>query len=409
MKAAASLAAALRRYGRTHRVAAFSAVLLLAIIGLAIAAPWVAPYDYAEQDIANRLEPPDAEHWFGTDNYGRDILSRIIWGARISLMVGVGSTLLGLLVGGTLGILGGYRGGWVDLTVTRIIEVLLAFPSFVLCLLVVGLLGPGVPNLISAIAVSLVPKFARAARTGAMGVANKEFVEAAKTLGAGNVRIMACHIAPNVIGDLAVLALRTVHDFPQLYKHYAQRDFTFNGKTQPNRNLELKTVAGVDGLKTGHTEEGGFGQTTSAIRDGRRLILVLNGMSTIAERAQETARLIEWGFRESSNKTILKGGDTVAEAPVWLGEKEKVPLVIPQSVMVTSMVGQTAQPRIVARFDGPVAAPIAKGAKLGTAVVTMPDNRTIEYPLLAGEAVERAGVVSRVSTLIRHYLLGWAS
>lgn len=206
MKAAASLAAALRRYGRTHRVAAFSAVLLLAIIGLAIAAPWVAPYDYAEQDIANRLEPPDAEHWFGTDNYGRDILSRIIWGARISLMVGVGSTLLGLLVGGTLGILGGYRGGWVDLTVTRIIEVLLAFPSFVLCLLVVGLLGPGVPNLISAIAVSLVPKFARAARTGAMGVANKEFVEAAKTLGAGNVRIMACHIAPNVIGDLAVLA-----------------------------------------------------------------------------------------------------------------------------------------------------------------------------------------------------------
>ncbi|MBS0546962.1 MAG: D-alanyl-D-alanine carboxypeptidase [Proteobacteria bacterium] len=209
--------------------------------------------------------------------------------------------------------------------------------------------------------------------------------------------------------DLAVLALRTVHDFPQLYKHYAQRDFTFNGKTQPNRNLELKTVAGVDGLKTGHTEEGGFGQTTSAIRDGRRLILVLNGMSSIAERAQETARLIEWGFRESSNKTILKAGDTVAEAPVWLGEKEKVPLVIPQSVMVTSMVGQTAQPRIVARFDGPVAAPIAKGAKLGTAVVTMPDNRTIEYPLLAGEAVERAGVVSRVSTLIRHYLLGWAS
>lgn len=209
--------------------------------------------------------------------------------------------------------------------------------------------------------------------------------------------------------DLAMLALHTIHDFPQLYKHYAQRDFTFNGKTQPNRNLELKSVPGVDGLKTGHTEEGGFGQTTSAIRDGRRLVLVLNGMSSIAERAQETARLIEWGFRESSNKTILKAGEQVAEAPVWLGEKEKVPLVIPQAVTVTSMTGQAAQPRIVARFDGPVAAPIAKGAKLGTAAVTMPDNRVVEYPLLAGEAVERAGVVSRVSTLIRHYLLGWAS
>ena len=206
MTAVVTVAAAIRAYGRTHRIAAIAAVLLIVITGLAIAAPWVSPYDYAEQDIANRLAPPDAEHWFGTDNYGRDILSRISWGARISLMVGVGSTLLGLIVGGTLGIIGGYRGGLIDLAVTRVIEVLLAFPSFVLCLLVVGLLGPGVPNLISAIAVSLVPKFARAARTGAMGVANKEFVEAARTLGAGHMRIMAFHIAPNVIGDLAVLS-----------------------------------------------------------------------------------------------------------------------------------------------------------------------------------------------------------
>ena len=99
--------------------------------------------------------------------------------------------------------------------------------------------------------------------------------------------------------DLAVIAMRTVHDFPQLYKYYAQREFAFNGKNQQNRNLELKNVPGVDGLKTGHTEEGGFGQTTSAVRDGRRLILVLNGMNSMAERAQETARLIRLGgFRE---------------------------------------------------------------------------------------------------------------
>jgi D-alanyl-D-alanine carboxypeptidase (penicillin-binding protein 5/6) len=91
--------------------------------------------------------------------------------------------------------------------------------------------------------------------------------------------------------DLAVLAMRTIRDFPELYKNYAMREYSFNGKTQANRNLELKNVAGVDGLKTGHTEEGGYGQTTSAIRDGRRLILVLNGMSSMAERAQETARL----------------------------------------------------------------------------------------------------------------------
>ena len=209
--------------------------------------------------------------------------------------------------------------------------------------------------------------------------------------------------------DLAVLAMRTIRDFPQFYRYYAQRDYTYNGKTQANRNLELKNVAGVDGLKTGHTEEGGFGQTTSAIRDGRRIILVLNGMSSMAERAQETARLIEWGFRESNNTTVLQAGDKVAEAPVWLGAQEKVPLIIPHPVIVTTVVGQNAQPRIVARFDGPIAAPIAKGTPIGTAVVTMPDGRIIEYPLQAGADVARAGVLSRMSTLISHYFLGWIS
>jgi len=209
--------------------------------------------------------------------------------------------------------------------------------------------------------------------------------------------------------DLAVLAMRTIRDFPQYYHYYAEREFAFNGKTQANRNLDLKNVPGVDGLKTGHTEEGGFGQTTSAIRDGRRLILVLNGMSSMAERGQETARLIEWGFRESANTTVLQAGDTVAEAPVWLGAQEKVPLVIPHPVIVTTTVGQAAQPRIVARFDGPIAAPIVKGTPIGKAVVTMPDGRVIEYPLQAGASVERAGMFSRMSTLISHYLLGWAS
>ena len=209
--------------------------------------------------------------------------------------------------------------------------------------------------------------------------------------------------------DLAVLAMRTIRDFPQFYHYYSQRDFAFNGKTQSNRNLDLKNVPGVDGLKTGHTEEGGFGQTTSAIRDGRRLILVVNGLGSMADRAQETARLIEWGFRESSNVTLLKAGDAVAEAPVWLGAQDKVSLVIPHAVMVTNTVGQTNQPRIVARFDGPIPAPIVKGAQIGTAVVTMPDGRVIEYPLQAGADVARASMISRMSTLVRHYLLGWAS
>ena len=209
--------------------------------------------------------------------------------------------------------------------------------------------------------------------------------------------------------DLALIALRTVNDYPQYYKYYAQREFVFNGKTQANRNLELKSVAGVDGLKTGHTDEGGFAQTTSAIRDGRRLILVLNGMKSMADRAQETARLIEWGFRESSNTTIFRAGDVVSEAPVWLGMQDKVPLTIPVPVMMTTTVGQTAQPRVVAKFEGPLPAPIAKGTRVGTAAVTTPDGRTREYPLEAGADVPKLGVVSRIAVIAKHYLFGWLS
>lgn len=209
--------------------------------------------------------------------------------------------------------------------------------------------------------------------------------------------------------DLAVLASRTIHDFPQFYKYYAQREFSYNGKTQPNRNLELKTVPGVDGLKTGHTEEGGFGQTTSAIREGRRLVLVLNGLNSISDRAQETARLIEWGFRESSNTTLVRAGDTLAEAPVWLGIQDKVPLVSPVAIQMTTVTGQAGQPRVVAKFDGPVPAPIIKGTRLGTAAITFPDGRTVDYPLEAGTDVPRLGVMGRIAAAARHYLFGWIS
>lgn len=209
--------------------------------------------------------------------------------------------------------------------------------------------------------------------------------------------------------DLALLAWHTINDFPELYKHYAQQTFTFNGKTQPNRNLELKRLPGVDGLKTGHTEEGGFGQTTSAIRNGRRLILVLNGLGSMGDRASETTRLLEWGFNSFTNTTIFKPGDTVAEAPVWLGAQDTVPLVVSRSIQVTAPAGQTPSPRVVAKFDGPLPAPIAKGTKVGTASVTLPDGRTIDYPLETGADVPRKGLFGRVVTLARHYVLGWLS
>jgi hypothetical protein len=142
--------------------------------------------------------------------------------------------------------------------------------------------------------------------------------------------------------DLAMLAWHTINDFPKYYHYYSIHNWTYNNIKQDNRNQLLRLTPGTDGLKTGHTEEGGFGQTVSAVRDGRRLILVVNGLAFGKpqheggrERARETARLLEWGFREFTNTTIFKAGDTVAEAPVWLGTQDKVPLVATRAVQLT--------------------------------------------------------------------------
>jgi serine-type D-Ala-D-Ala carboxypeptidase (penicillin-binding protein 5/6) len=209
--------------------------------------------------------------------------------------------------------------------------------------------------------------------------------------------------------DLAVVAWRTIEDFPKLYRYYAETNWTYNNIKQENRNRLLKITPGTDGLKTGHTEEGGFGQASSAVRDGRRLIVVVNGLSSMAERAQETARLTEWGFRETTNTTVFRAGDAVVEAPVWLGAQDKVPLVVARAIQITAPTGQTVTPRVIARFDGPLPAPIVKGTKLGTAAVTLPDGKVMEYPLEAGADVARMGVVGRVAALIHHYLFGWLS
>jgi D-alanyl-D-alanine carboxypeptidase (penicillin-binding protein 5/6) len=216
--------------------------------------------------------------------------------------------------------------------------------------------------------------------------------------------------------DLALLAWHEINDFPKYYHYYSITNWTHSNIKQDNRNLLLRQTPGVDGLKTGHTEEGGYGQTVSGVRDGRRLILVVNGLALGkpqheggAVRARETTRLLEWGFRDFNNTTLFKAGDTVTEAPVWLGTQDKVPLVSPRPIQMTLPTGQSASPRVVAKFDGPLPAPIVKGTKLGSASVTLPDGRTIEYPLEAGADVPRQGLVGRAVGLARYYLLGWLS
>lgn len=180
-------------------------VILAVIILVAVLAPWIAPFDPNDQDPVLSLGAPTAEHWFGTDFFGRDVLSRVIWGARVSLFVGAVSTAISMLVGGSIGIISGYLGGRFDQTVMAVMDVLLSFPQLIMGLIIVALLGANLGDLILAISITAVPPFARVARGPTLSLKERDFVEACRALGFSNGRIMLVHILPNVLDDLIVM------------------------------------------------------------------------------------------------------------------------------------------------------------------------------------------------------------
>ncbi|WP_108574903.1 ABC transporter permease [Pseudomonas sp. GV047] len=179
--------------------------LLLLIVLVAVFAPWVAPHDPLQQNIAFRLEPPSAEFLLGTDTYGRDVLSRLIYGARVSLLVGFVAVLIAMIIGSSLGILAGYVGGMVDRCIMGLVDVLLSFPTLLLGLMVAAMLGASLENLIIAIAITEVAPFVRVARAPTIAIKQREFVEAGRALGFGPMRLMGVHILPNMISDVVVL------------------------------------------------------------------------------------------------------------------------------------------------------------------------------------------------------------
>jgi peptide/nickel transport system permease protein len=181
-------------------------VICLAILLAAVLAPWLAPYDPAEQDIINRLQPPGGDFPLGTDQFGRDILSRLMWGARISLSVSLSAIAVAMVIGGAIGMVSGYIGGRFDLFVMQVMDVLLSFPSLILGLIVVALLGPELVNLIVAIALTAVAPFARIARAPTMALKERAFVEAGRALGFSHTRILFRHILPNILSEVMVMA-----------------------------------------------------------------------------------------------------------------------------------------------------------------------------------------------------------
>ena len=189
---------------RRQRLAMVGGGILFLLLFVALCAPVFAPHDPMEQNLYARLQPPSLEHPLGTDDFGRDILSRMIYGSRISLRIGAASITAALLVGTLLGLWAGYWGGWVDTLIMRCMDLLLAFPSILLAIAIVAVAGPGIDNAIMAVSVVLIPQFARLVRSSVLTVRETAYIEAARALGAGPMRILFVGILPNCTAPIIV-------------------------------------------------------------------------------------------------------------------------------------------------------------------------------------------------------------
>jgi peptide/nickel transport system permease protein len=197
---------------RTRRLVAAGVGFVLAVAIVALAAPWLSPQDPTRQSLRGRLAAPTLQgtdgraHLLGTDHLGRDVLSRVIWGARVSLLVGFAAVVVGGVIGATLGILAGYRGGWLDSTIMTLADAQLAFPFILLAIGIIAVLGPSFPTLILVIGLSGWMSYARILRSQVLVLRSREFVDAIHALGGSAGRIVARHILPNVLSSLVVIA-----------------------------------------------------------------------------------------------------------------------------------------------------------------------------------------------------------
>ena len=192
-------------FARTKPLGAAGALIILVMVVVAVLARLLAPYDPYLGDYGAQFARPGTEHWLGTDEFGRDVLSRIMYGARIALFVGFTASFAGCSLGALLGVLSAYCGGTLDLLLERVMDVLLAFPQLILALAVASILGPAVPNVVIAVAIPIIPRAARVVRATALAVKENQYVEAVHALGASRYRVVLQHILPNVMAPYIIL------------------------------------------------------------------------------------------------------------------------------------------------------------------------------------------------------------
>jgi len=208
--------------------------------------------------------------------------------------------------------------------------------------------------------------------------------------------------------DLATLAKLLIEQFPEYYHYFSETSFVFNGIKQNNRNPLIYKDMGADGLKTGHTQDSGYGLTASATRGERRLVLVVNGLSSKKERSREPERLLEWGFREFDNYALLGAGEIVEQAPVWLGKEPSVALMIENELKLTLHKKARREMKVTVNYQGPIPAPVKKGDILASLIVSAPGEKTIEVPLVAAADVEQLGLIGRLMAAFRYIVFGGA-
>lgn len=231
-------------------------------------------------------------------------------------------------------------------------------------------------------------------RARALGMTNSSFVNASGWPDPG--QRMSMH-------DLGVLSVRLIRDFPDLYRNFAITEFPFDDRApdnRHNRNPLLKLGIGADGLKTGHTEEAGYGLVGSAVQGNRRIVVVISGLESDVTRAQEAEALLNWAFRQFVLKQVASKGTKLAEAPVWLGEANSVGLVTAEDLSLLLPALGADGARAEAVFSGPIEAPITEGQELGELVINVPDMPERRVPLLAQTAVEKGGFTVRIKTAL---------
>src|SRR5215210_7282968 len=199
-----------RRVFFSNRLALFGTAIMAIFILMAVFAPLIAPYDPLQQDLAGKFAPPSRAHLMGQDELGRDILSRVIYGARISLSAGLAAVAIATAAGTMIGLVAGYFGGWSDSVLMRLMDVLLAFPSILLAIVIVSILGASLTNAMLAIGVVFIPQMARVVRSSVISVRERDYIEAERALGAGNAQIVFSGVLPNSMAPLIVQATLTL-------------------------------------------------------------------------------------------------------------------------------------------------------------------------------------------------------